>query len=406
MHSFTYQVPTEVVFGTDTHLQAAQYVRKYGGSRVLVIYGGGSAVRSGLLDRVCEGLRDDGLTVETLGGVQPNPRVALVREGVQKALTMQADFILAVGGGSVNDTAKAVAHGAANPDLDVWNDIWLQPANLKKSMAVGAVLTIPAAGSETSDSAVLTDGDSGMKRGLNTQLNRPVFAILDPKLPATLPAFQLGCGVTDIMMHTLDRYFNPDMDNQLTDELAEALLRVVIDNGLKVLSDPENQQAMSEILWAGSLSHNGLTGLGGRKDFAPHQLGHALGGMFDKAHGATLAAIWGSWARYTCKGDANVSRFARYARNVWHLDGEAMGDMELALGGIAATESYFQALGMPTCLEELVGRTLDGETLAELAYQCSYSGTRTIGTFMVLNQDDMLAIYTAANERRKLSFEQ
>lgn len=405
MRNFTYQVSTEVVFGVDSHLQTAQYVQKYGGSRVLVIYGGGSAVRSGLLDRICTQLKDAGITVDTLGGVQPNPRVALVREGVKKAVAMEANLILAVGGGSVIDTAKAVAHGAANPELDVWNDIWLNPANLKKSMAVAAVLTIPAAGSETSDSAVLTDGDSGMKRGLNTQLNRPVFAILDPVLPATLPAFQLGCGVTDIMMHTLDRYFCPDMDNQLTDEIAEGLLRVVIDNGLKVLRDPEDRQAMSEILWAGSLSHNGLTGLGGRKDFAPHQLGHALGGMFDKAHGATLAAIWGSWARYTCKGAANVGRFARYARNVWHLDGEGMDDMELALGGIAATESYFQALGMPTCLEELLGKAADEATLEALAENCSYGGTRTIGTFVSLDQNDMKAIYTAANCPRKLSFE-
>lgn len=404
MRNFTYQVSTEVVFGTDAHLQTAQYVQKYGGSRVLVIYGGGSAVRSGLLERICSQLKDAGITVETLGGVQPNPRVALVREGVKKAVAMGADLILAVGGGSVIDTAKAVAHGAANPELDVWNDIWLKPANLKKSMAVAAVLTIPAAGSETSDSSVLTDEDSGMKRGLNTQLNRPVFAILDPVLPATLPAYQLGCGVTDIMMHTLDRYFCPEMDNQLTDEIAEGLLRVVIDNGLKVLQDPESRQAMSEILWAGSLSHNGLTGLGGRKDFAPHQLGHALGGMFDKAHGATLAAIWGSWARYTCKGAANVGRFARYARNIWHLDGD-MGDMELALGGIAATESYFQALGMPTCLEELLGQAADEATLEELARRCSYDGARTIGTFVALDQNDMKAIYTAANCPRKLSFE-
>lgn len=406
MHNFTYQVSTEVVFGTDTHLQVGQYVKKYGGSRVLVLYGGGSAVRSGLLDRVCGSLREAGLVCETLGGVQPNPRVAMVRQGVAQAIGMEADFILAVGGGSVIDSAKAVAHGTANPDLDVWNDIWLNPANLKRSMAVGVVLTIPAAGSETSDSAVLTDEDSQMKRGINTQLNRPAFAILDPKLPATLPTFQLGCGVTDIMMHTLDRYFNSVMDNQLTDEIAEALLRVVIDNGLKVLRDPENEQAMSEILWAGSLSHNGLTGLGGQKDFAPHQLGHALGGLFDKAHGATLASIWGAWARYTCKGDEHVARFARYARNVWKLDGDGMGEMELALGGIAATESYFQALGMPTCLEELVGRTLDDATLADLAYRCSYSGSRTIGTFQVLDQNDMKAIYAAANGRRKLSFEQ
>ncbi len=392
MRNFTYHVPTEVIFGADSEARTAEFVRKYGGSRVLVIYGGGSAVRSGLLERICSQLQAAGLTCESVGGVQPNPRVAFAREAIARALALQADFILGVGGGSVIDTAKAVAHGAANPELDVWNDIWLTPARLQKSLPVGAIPTIPAAGSETSDSAVLTDEASGVKRGLTTQLNRPAFAVLDPALAATLPPYQVGCGVTDIMMHTLDRYFNPVTDNELTDELAEALLRVVIRNGRKVAANPADLHAMSEIYWAGSLSHNGLTGLGGSKDFAPHQLSQALGGLYDKAHGACLAAVWGSWARYVLP--ANPDRFVRYAKAVWGIEGP-----DAAEAGIRANEDYFRSLGMPVGLPGLLGAPVDDAALDRLARQCSYGGTRTIGTFRVLDEADMRAIFAAANGR-------
>ena len=396
MRNFTYHVPTEVIFGGGAENHTAEAIRRYGGSRVLLLYGGGSAVRSGLLDRIVGQLRDADLVCEAMGGVRPNPRVAFAREAIARAIAMEADFILGLGGGSVIDTAKAVAHGTANPQLDVWNDIWLHPENLKKSLPVGAIPTIPAAGSETSDSSVLTDEDSDMKRGLSTQLNRPAFAILDPALAATLPPYQVGCGVTDIMMHTLDRYFNPVTDNELTDEIAEALLRVVIRNGRKVVENPGDLHAMSEIMWAGSLSHNELTGLGGKKDFAPHQLSQALGGLFDKAHGACLAAVWGSWARYVCP--SNPERFARYARKVWGVDGSLTTD-QAALAGIEANEAYFRSLGMPVGLAGLVG-VQDDAGLDTLARQCSFGGTRTIGTFQVLDEKDMRAIFASANERQ------
>lgn len=395
MREFIYHVPTEVVFGAGAETRVSEYVKKYGGSRVLVVYGGGSAKKSGLLDRICGQLRENGLTVETLGGVQPNPRVALAREGIRKASDLNADFILAIGGGSVIDTAKAIAHGAANPEKDIWQDIWLKPAELTVSLPVGAVTTIPAAGSETSDSAVLTDEESGIKRGLTTQLNRPRFAILDPALAATLPPYQAACGVTDIMMHTLDRYFNPFTDNEITDEFAEGLLRVVIRNGREVVKDPGDLRAMSEIYWCGSLSHNGLTGLGGKKDFAPHQFSQALGAKFDKAHGACLAAIWGSWARYVCQ--TNPARFARYARNVWGVGGD-LPDEDATRRGIEASEDYFRSLGMPTGLPGLIGKQEDA-VIDELADLCSFQRTRTIGTFRVLDRDDMRMIFAAANER-------
>ena len=280
MQAFEYFVPTEIVFGAGSTEKLPELLKKRGLSHVLVVYGGASAKKSGLLDRVFRLLDKADVRYRSLGGVQPNPRVALAREGVQLALESGAELILAVGGGSVIDTCKAIAHGAANPGTDIW-EFWKRRAPLTKSMPVGVVLTIPAAGSETSDSAVLTNAEAGEKRGLNTPFNRPAFAILDPLLAATLPVHQVACGVSDILMHTLDRYFNPVTDNALTDELAEALLRVVLEYGPAAVHDAHDEKAMSEIMWAGSLSHNGLTGLGGKKDFATHQLGHALSEKFD-----------------------------------------------------------------------------------------------------------------------------
>ena len=392
MHAFQYYVPTEIVFGSGIVDKLPGLLARREISRILVVYGGASARKSGLLDRIFAMLQSAGVSYQTLGGVQPNPRVALAREGVRLAIESEAQLILAVGGGSVIDTCKAIAHGAANPGTDIWA-FWKKRAALTRTMPVGVVLTIPAAGSETSDSAVLTNAESGEKRGLNTDLNRPVFAILDPTLAATLPKHQVACGVSDIMMHTMERYFNPVTDNGLTDELAEALLRVVIRNGPAAVRDPHDEKAMSEIMWAGSLSHNGLTGLGGNKDFATHQLGHGISEKFDITHGDSLTAVWGSWARYVL--DTDVSRFARFARNVWGV--EQADDREAALAGIAAQETFFRSLDMPVCIPALSCGRQDEDGLADLASRCSYGKTRTIGTFRTLNYEDMLAIYHKAN---------
>lgn len=393
MQAFEYFVPTEIVFGAGSTEKLPELLKKRGLSRVLVVYGGASAKKSGLLDRVFRLLDKADVRYRSLGGVQPNPRVALAREGVQLALESGAELILAVGGGSVIDTCKAIAHGAANPGTDIW-EFWKRRAPLTKSMPVGVVLTIPAAGSETSDSAVLTNAEAGEKRGLNTPFNRPAFAILDPLLAATLPVHQVACGVSDILMHTLDRYFNPVTGNALTDELAEALLRVVLEYGPAAVRDAHDEKAMSEIMWAGSLSHNGLTGLGGKKDFATHQLGHALSEKFDVYHGDSLTAVWSSWARSVM--DESPARFARFARNVWHVD-EA-DDTAAALAGIAKQESFFRSIGMPVCLGELSCGKQDEAGLADLASRCSYGKTRTIGTFRVLDYEKILAIYRRANE--------
>lgn len=393
MQSFQYYIKTDVVFGEGSVSRAAELVKKHGGSRVLVVYGGGSAKRSGLLDRVFALLDEALLPYDSIGGVQPNPRVELAREGVKRAVEFRADLILAVGGGSVIDTAKAIAHGAANPETDIW-EFWKRREVLTRSTPVGVILTIPASGSETSDSAVLTNEQECEKRGLNTDLNRPAFAILDPKLAMTLPPRQVSCGVTDILMHTLDRYFTPADDNELTDALAEALLRVVIRNGPKVVENENDLHAMSEIMWCGSVSHNGLTGLGAPREFTTHQLGHALSEKFDAIHGESLSAMWGSWARYVW--ETKPARFARFARNVWDVD-DVDAD-EAAMLGIEATENFFRSLHMPVSLGELKDVGVQSEEgLQELALRCSYQKTRTIGSFRVLGYDEMLEIYRLAN---------
>lgn len=390
MHPFQFYLKTEVVFGADTHPQAAGLVKKHGGSRVLVVYGGGSCVRSGLLERVTNSLEAEGLAYDTFGGAKPNPRLDHARQGVKKALDFGADFLLAVGGGSSIDTAKAIAVGAAHPDTDIW-DFWTRKAEPQTVLPVGVVLTLPAAGSETSDSAVLTDEATMTKRGLSTDLNRPAFAVLDPKLAATLPNYQVACGVTDILMHTLDRYFNPVSDNETSDAMAEALLRVVLENGKKVYADPADLHAMSEIMWCGSLSHNGLTGLGGKKDFAVHQLGHALSARYDVAHGASLSAVWGSWAMAVADAD-DYARFARFGRTVWGITEE--DDKKAALLAIEKQVDYFKSLDMPVGLKDFGLGDMDPEELAGL---CSYGKTRTIGTFKVLDHEKIHAIYMAAN---------
>ena len=390
MHSFTFYSPTEVVFGPDTELQAAELVQKYGGSRVFVVYGGGSVQRSGLLERVTKVLTDAGLAVECYGGAKPNPTLEHARDGVRKAIDFGADLVLAIGGGSAIDTGKAIAHGAANPEQDIWS-FWSREVPLERSMPVGAILTIPAAGSEMSNSSVLTNEEIGRKRGLSTDFNRPKFAIMNPELTYTLPDYQIGCGIVDIMMHTMERYFNP-VENPLTDALAETLLRNVIEQGRTAMADHTDYTAMSELMWAGSLSHNGLTGLGGQGDWSVHQLGHEISARFDLAHGASLAAVWGSWAGYV--SEQRPARFARFARNVWGIQMDE--ERAAAEAGINATVDFFASLGMPTGFDSCIGLQTD-EICADMAYRCAYEGTRTIGTLRVLGQADIEQIYLRAN---------
>lgn len=392
MQNFTFYSPTKVIFGKDAELSTADEIKNFGGSRVMIVYGGGSVVKSGLLDKIRKLLEKESLPFTVLGGVQPNPRLSFARTGVEQAIRFGADFILAIGGGSVIDTAKGIAIGIANPETDIWS-FWSRKAVAAKSTPVGVVLTIPAAGSETSDSAVLTNEETGTKRGLSTDLNRPRFAIMNPELTFTLPKYQVVCGVVDIMMHTLDRYFTPTEGNELTDEIAEALLRVVIKNGEIAVKNMGDYQAMSELMWCGSISHNGLTGLGASKDFATHQLGHELSAKFDVAHGASLSAVWGSWATYCCQ--AKPERFAQYGKKVWGIEKNTIKDS--ALAAIEKTVSYFAFIGAPTCFSELGIGLQSEEMLNELAERCMYYGKRKIGQFKVLDCEDAYRIYKAAN---------
>jgi alcohol dehydrogenase YqhD (iron-dependent ADH family) len=394
MVDFTYYTPTEVAFGKNAEEQIAQLVKKYGGTKVLVHYGGKSAVRSGLIDKVCGLLQAEGIPFVQLGGVVPNPRVSLVRKGIELCRQEGVDFILAVGGGSVIDSAKAIGYGLPY-EGDVW-DFFEGTAVPKACYPVGAVVTIPAAGSEMSDSCVISDDEKGLKRGVNNNIVRCKFAVMNPERTYTLPPYQTACGATDIMMHTMERYFSKDVDMTLTDEIAEALMRNVKDSVFYVLKNPNDYRHRAQIMWAGSLSHNDLTGCGTRRDFASHKLEHEISALFDVAHGAGLAAIWGSWARYVM--NENVSRFVRFAVNVMGVANDYTDAEGTALRGIEAMERFYRAIGMPTCLSELLGRTLTDAELDQLASQCSKGGTITIGGFKVLHEADMRKIYSLANK--------
>ena len=389
MKDFMYYCPTEIVFGKDSETKIGRCVHKYGGNRVFLVYGGASALKSGLIERLSRELEEEEIAYELFGGVKPNPTVDHAREGIRRAVAFQADMILGVGGGSVIDTAKAIAHGAANAEWDIW-EIWTGKRRLRNSLPIGTVLTIPAAGSEMSDSAVLTEEKLAKKRGLSTEWNRPKFSILNPELCLTLSSYQVACGVSDILMHTMERYFKREK-NVLTEALAEALLMTVIGQGRIAVKQPSDYDAMSELMWAGSLSHNGLTGLGGVGDWACHKLGHELSAMFDLAHGASLTAIWGAWAYYVYKD--YMEPFICYAQRVWGI--QQSGE-EAALGGIEATISYFREIGMPTTLVEAVG-VQDETVIKKLSLSCSQNGEIVIGKMKELGEADIFQIYKNAN---------
>ncbi len=393
MQSFVQYTPTEIIFGKNTEKETGRLARKWGGSRIFLVYGSRSVIQSGLLDRVKESLTAEDIIYDEIGGVQPNPRLSLAREGVERASSFQADLILAVGGGSVIDTAKAIAIGVANQGKDIWDVFWSGKEKVEKALPVGVILTISAAGSEMNNSAVLTNAEAGRKSGLSTDFNRPKFAILNPELTYTLPKYQVACGIVDIMMHTLERYFTPVSKNQLTDEIAEGLLRTMIVYGKRAYENQTDYEAMSEIMWCGSLSHNGITGLGRTKDFLNHKLGHEIGAMFDEAHGATLSAVWGSWARYVYKID--VERFAHYGEKVWGIQEE---DRERrALLAIEKTEEFFLSLGMPVSLGQMKIGVQPDEVLRKMANLATKGDTVLLGSFKKMNEQDMYEIYKLAN---------
>ena len=395
MENFQYYTPTKIIFGRGAEEQTGQLAAEQGCKKVLVHYGGGSVVRSGLLERIYRSLDAIGISYVSLGGVVPNPRLSLVYEGIRLARKEQVDFILAVGGGSVIDSAKAIGYGVAN-EGDVW-DFYEKRRTAKACLPIGVVLTIAAAGSEMSDSSVITKEEGWLKRGYSSNYARARFAVMNPELTMTLPKYQTASGCVDIMMHTMERYFNHSENMEMTDGISEHLLRTVMKNAKILMNEPDNYQARAEVMWAGSLSHNGLTGCGtGGGDWASHQLEHELGGMFDVAHGAGLAAVWGSWARYVM--DAAPERFAKFAVNVMGVEPEAE-KLKTAQKGIEAMEDFYRALDMPVCIGDM-GIELTEEQMRELAEKCSHFGKRTIGCIKKLDQEDMYQIYKEARGRK------
>lgn len=390
MNSFTFYSPTKVIFGAKTTDQAGSVLKEYHASKVLVLYGGGSVVKNGVLARVERSLSDAGLSYECVGGIQPNPRLSLAQEIADNARDKGFDFLLAVGGGSVLDTMKGVSMSLACGG-QIW-DFFDGSRPVTGAVPMGSIITLAAAGSETSDSAVLTNEALGWKKGCSTPYNRPLFAIMDPELTYTLPAYQTACGVADIMMHTLERYFSTNETDYLTDAIAEALLRDVMDAGLLALAEPENYDARSEIMWCGSLSHNDLTGLGHPKDFSVHQLGHELSAKFDIPHGESLTIMWASWARYVCA--ANPHRFANLGRKVLNIQEE--DDLTAAQMTINGFERFFFRLGLAISFSGRIG-VQSQEVLEDLAARCSWQDKRKVGVFCPIERADMLAIYQAAN---------
>ncbi|MBE5858035.1 MAG: iron-containing alcohol dehydrogenase [Lachnospiraceae bacterium] len=391
MFDFKYYTPTKVIFGKGTESKVAELIKEFGGKKVLIHYGGGSVIRSGLMKKVTDTLDEAGISYVSLGGAVPNPRLGLVREGIELCKKENVDFLLAVGGGSAIDSAKAIGYGVFN-EGDVW-DFYDYKRQAKGCLPLGVILTIAATGSEMSDSSVITKEEGLVKRGYSSDFGRAKFAIMNPELTMTLPDYQTACGCTDIMMHTMERYFSNGGHMELTDSLAEGLLRTVKENAKILVKDPKNYDARAEVMWAGSLAHNGLTGCGSDGgDWMTHKLEHELGGLYDVAHGAGLAAIWGSWARYVYKDC--LPRFKRFAIKVMDVP-EVGTDEEIALKGIEAVEDFYREIKMPTNLREL-GVNATEEDMAVMAHKCAVGVNGGKGSARFLKEEDMLAIFKAA----------
>ena len=389
---FNFYAPTRVVFGRESEKKIGELVAACGAKKVLIHYGGGSAQRSGLLDVVREQLRDAGIAFCELGGVVPNPLLSKVREGIDVCRRESVDFILAVGGGSVIDSSKAIGYGVPY-DGDVW-DFWAGKAVPKQCLPIGVVLTIPAAGSEMSSSCVITADEGLLKRGINSDLCRCRFAVMNPERTFTLPPYQTAAGATDIMMHTMERYFSKYEDMTLTDSISEALLRTVKDSALVVMRNPEDYRHRAQIMWAGSLAHNDLTECGTEKDFATHRLEHELSALFGVTHGAGLAAIWPSWARYV--KDKHLSRFVQFAVNVMGVPNDFSHPEETAERGICAVEEFYRQIGMPTSIHEMLGRDITDQEIDTMVEKCSRGGAITVGAMEVLDAQAMRDIYLMA----------
>jgi len=387
MENFVFYSPTYFVFGKDEEDNAGEYVKRFGGSKVLIHYGGGSVVRSGLLERVKASLTREKIEFIELGGVKPNPRSGLVYSGIELCRKEKVDFILAVGGGSTIDSAKAIAAGFIYQG-DFWD--FYQGRKITKALPVGTILTISAAGSEGSPDSVITNENGMYKRGASGEALRPVFSILDPLLTQTLPKYQLACGITDIMAHLFERYFTTTKEVEVTDRMIEGLLLTMVYEGKRVIDEPGNYQAQANIMWAGMMAHNNSCGVGRAQDWASHDIEHELSALYDCAHGAGLAVVFPAWMTFNMHHD--ISRFAQLAVRVWGCQMDFEHPENTAKSGIKAFKLFLKQLGMPATLSELNAKEEDIEKMAHLA--CYGDGRQgTIGGFAKLNEKNVADIY-------------
>ncbi|MDA3811151.1 MAG: iron-containing alcohol dehydrogenase [Spirochaetaceae bacterium] len=388
MNNFEFQNTTKIIFGRGSEENVGREVSA-SADKILLHYGGGSIKSSGLYDRVTDSLKKAGVTWIELGGVKPNPRLSLVEEGIQLCKENNLSLILAVGGGSVIDSSKAIAMGAVI-DTDVW-DFYLGKGSPQKALPVGTVLTLPAAGSEASSGTVITNENGWLKRAVNSDLLYPKFSILNPELCYTLPKFQVACGLTDIMAHLMERYFTNTKNVSFTDNLIEATMKTIINQGPHVIKDSEDYDSWAEIMWAGTIAHNNLLNTGRDGDWASHDIEHEISGIYDVAHGAGLAVVFPAWMKYVLHNDLN--RFVQWSVRVWNVDMNVFDPESVALEGIRKMKEFFQSLGLKITLSDL---GIKDDRIDEMADKCTDNNNRTIGNFVKLNRDAVKKILIEA----------
>ena len=388
MNNFNFYSPTYFVFGKECEKEAGKYVKRFGGTRVLIHYGSGSVQKSGLLDRVKASLSAENIYFTELGGVVPNPRSGSVYKGIEMCKSDKIDFILAVGGGSAIDSAKAIALGALH-DGDFW-DFYTGKKQVIKALPVATILTISAAGSEGSTGSVITHENGMLKRAANGDALRPVFSILNPELTCSLPAYQTACGSTDMMAHVMERYFTNTKDVEITDRISEAILLTVIKETPKALSNPNDYEARANLMWAGMVAHNDTCGVGRDSDWSSHQMEHELSGLYDVAHGAGLAVMFPAWMKYVMNHD--IMRFAQFAVRVWDCEMDFQNPEKTALQGIERYEQFMTSIGMPIRFSQLGAKAEDIPTLVKTMGL----GKNTLGSFVKLKEEDVRKIYELA----------
>jgi len=387
MNNFNFYSPTYFVFGKERENEAGKYVKRYGGTRVLIHYGGGSVIKSGLLDRVKSSLAAEKIFYTELGGVLPNPRSGLVYKGIEICKKEKIDFVLAIGGGSTIDSSKAIALGSLY-DGDFWD--FYEGKQVEKALSVATILTISAAGSEGSGGSVVTHENGMLKRACGGDAMRPVFSILNPELTCTLPHYQTACGATDMMAHVMERYFTNTKDVEITDRLCEGILLTIIKEAPIALANPNDYESRANLMWAGMVAHNDVCGVGRESDWSSHQMEHELSAFYDVAHGAGLAVMFPAWMKHVMRHD--VTRFAQFAVRVWGCEMNFQDPETTALEGIAKFEKFLISIGMPVRFDELDAKKEDIPTLVKTLGL----GSRTLGNFVKLTEKDVTEIYKLA----------